>query len=78
MGGTIMKNFQGILIAGLMAMSLAACSSTGMNSGSDNRSGARADTANATSRTNGTNGGGADNSMGNSAGTGNSGAASGR
>lgn len=68
-----MKNYQGVLIAGLMAMGLAACSSTNMQSGS---SGTRAETAAATDRTNGSNGGGADNSMGNNAGTGNSGAAS--
>jgi hypothetical protein len=77
-----MKTYQSVLIAGLMAMGLAACSSTDMNSGSSGNSsmGATrsgpADIANATDRTNGSNGGGADNSMGNNAGTGNSGAGS--
>lgn len=66
-----MKTYQSVLIAGLMAMGLAACNSTGMNSGS---TGGKADIATATDRTNGSNGGGADNSMGNNAGTGNSGA----
>jgi len=70
-----MKTYQSVLIAGLMAMGLAACSSTNMNSGSTGGSGMRApaDTAAATDRTNGSNGGGADNSMGSNAGTGNSG-----
>lgn len=71
--GVIMKTYQSVLIAGLMAMGLAACSSTGTNAGS---TGGTADIATATDRTNGSNGGGADNSMGNNAGTGNSGAAS--
>jgi len=65
-----MKTYQGILIAGLMAMGLAACSSTDMNS--NNHVGTM-DNAVATDRTNGSNGGGADNSAGNNAGTGNSG-----
>lgn len=65
-----MKTYQGILIAGLMAMGLAACSSTDMNS--TNHVGTM-DNAIATDRTNGSNGGGADNSAGNNAGTGNSG-----
>ncbi|WP_156116819.1 hypothetical protein [Massilia sp. 9096] len=64
-----MKTYQGILIAGMMAMGLAACSSTDMNT---TRVGTQ-DAANATDHVNGTNGGGADNSMGNSAGTGNNG-----
>jgi hypothetical protein len=72
-----MKHYQSVLIAGLMVMGLAACSSTDLNSSSTGI-GARgsAETAAATDRTNGSNGGGADNSMGNNAGTGNSGAAS--
>jgi hypothetical protein len=78
-----MKTYQSVLIAGLMAMGLAACSSTDMHASSSGsssmgatRSGTPADIANATDRTNGSNGGGADNSMGNNAGTGNSGAGS--
>ena len=68
-----MRHYQGVLIAGLIAMTLAACSATNLNS---NGTGGPAETAAATSRTNGSNGGGADNSMGNNAGAGNSGAAS--
>lgn len=64
-----MKKYQGVPIAVLMAMSLAACSSTGWNSGSTGS----ADIAAASDRTNGSAGGGADNSMGSNAGTGNSG-----
>lgn len=70
-----MKTYQCGLIAGLFALSLAGCSTTGMNgSGTDsNAHHTPADNAAATDRTNGSNGGGADNSMGNNAGTGNSG-----
>lgn len=69
-----MKNAKYALIAGLVAMSLGACSSTGMHHGYQ---GTTADTAAASAdRTNGSNGGGADNSMGNNGGTGNSGVSS--
>lgn len=78
-----MKKYQGALIAGLMAVSLAACSDMNMNGGGTSAgmagSGTRstpADNAAATDRTNGSNGGGADNSMGNNAATGNSGVGS--
>jgi hypothetical protein len=69
-----MKTYQSVLIAGLMGIGLAACSSTDMNAGSppNVRTGTQ-DVANATAHVNGSNGGGADNSAGNSAGTGNSG-----
>lgn len=73
-----MKNYQSVLIAGMFAASLAGCSTTDMNAGSAG-SGAHhtpADIAAATDRTNGSNGGGADNSAGSNAGTGNSGVAS--
>jgi hypothetical protein len=67
-----MKHYQGALIAALTAMGLAACSSMDMSGMGTH--GTRADTAAAASNfTNGSGGGGADNSYGNNAGTGNSG-----
>jgi hypothetical protein len=72
-----MKIYQSVLIAGFMAMGLAACSSTDLKNDSAAHAGPTGtqDVVIATDRTNGSNGGGADNSMGNNAGTGNSGAA---
>jgi hypothetical protein len=70
-----MKTYQCGLIAGIFALGLAGCGTTGMNTGNadSNAHHTPTDNAAATDRTNGSNGGGADNSMGNNAGTGNSG-----